>query len=87
MYRVVFEKGAIDGLKKLQKHAPQALSKLEQLLAEIAEHPRSGTGQAERLKHFTNETWSRRITREHRIVYEVRDQEILVLVLSVFGHY
>lgn len=87
MYVIDFTDDALKQLEKLKKHAPQSMPKLTQLLAEIAEHPRSGTGQAERLKHFANETWSRRITREHRIVYEVRDQEILVLVLSVFGHY
>lgn len=74
-------------MELLSKHAPSAMPKLQKLLAEIAEHPRTGTGQVERLKHFTNETWSRRITREHRLVYEIRDEEIIVLVLSAYGHY
>lgn len=63
------------------------MRKLIQLLSELEVHPRSGTGQAERLKYFSVETWSRRITREHRLVYEIHDDRILVIVLSVFGHY
>lgn len=87
MYRLVFDKNAQKDLKELQKHAPQAIPKLQALLAEIAEHPRTGTGQVERLKHFQEETWSRRITKEHRIVYRIYDDTVYILVLSVFRHY
>lgn len=87
MYRIEFTPNAQKDLVLLQKKAPESLPKLKKLLAEIAEHPRSGTGQVERLKHFTDETWSRRITKEHRIVYSIHDEVVKVLVLSVFGHY
>ena len=72
---------------RLRRYFPQAFQKASRLLAELEEHPRTGTGQVEQLKHFKNETWSRRITREHRLVYEIHDNEILVLVISAFGHY
>lgn len=71
----------------LQKKAPQALAKLAKLLDELKEHPRSGTGQCEQLKHYQEETWSRRITREHRLVYRIYDDIVEVLVISAFGHY
>lgn len=87
MYTIRFVDSALKDLRLLQKHAPQAISKLNALLLEIAEHPRSGTGQAERLKHYEVETWSRRINKEHRIVYEIHDDEIVVLILSLYGHY
>ena len=87
MYNLDFTDEALVQMSMLQKHAPKAMLKLRKLLAEIAEHPRTGTGQVERLKHYANETWSRRITREHRLVYEIRDEEVLVLVLSTYGHY
>ena len=87
MYVIRFSEDAQRDLLLLQKKAPQAINKLKQLLNEVAEHPRTGSGQVERLKHFTNETWSRRITREHRLVYEIHEAEIVVLVISTYGHY
>ena len=51
------------------------------------EHPRSGTGHPEPLKGGRDITWSRRITAHDRIIYEINDDEILVLVIDVEGHY
>ena len=87
MYRLSFSPDARRDLKLLEKKAPSALKKLYVLLAELEQHPRSGTGQCERLKHFEEETWSRRITREHRLVYRIYDDYVEVLVVSAYGHY
>ncbi len=87
MYLIEFTESAREDLLLLQKKEPQAINKVKALLTEIAEHPRTGTGKVERLKHYKNETWSRRITREHRLVYEIHENQILVLVISSFGHY
>ena len=87
MYRVIFSSDAQKDLIKLRKKAPIAIKKLISLLKELEEHPRTGTGRIEQLKHCSEETWSRRITSEHRIVYRIHDNVIEVLVLSVYGHY
>ncbi|MBQ1909590.1 MAG: Txe/YoeB family addiction module toxin [Bacteroidaceae bacterium] len=87
MYVVEFTADAQDDVRVLRRNSPHLLKKLAKLLAELREHPRTGTGQVEQLKHFQTETWSRRISREHRLVYEIHDNKVLVLVLSVFGHY
>lgn len=87
MYRVIFSKEAQEDLLLLQKHAPATIKKVRALLKELEEHPRSGTGQIEQMKHYAEETWSRRINREHRIVYRVYDDIVEVLVLSMYGHY
>lgn len=87
MYAVEFTIDAQKDVVLLQRKAPQAITKLAKLLDELREHPRTGTGQVERLKHFQNETWSRRITQEHRLVYEIYDDRVLVIVVSSFGHY
>ena len=71
----------------LQKKAPLAIKKLKSLLVELQEHPRTGTGQVELLKYYTEETWSRRINKEHRLVYRIYDDVVEVLVLSTYGHY
>ena len=87
MYRLVFTDDARRGLKILHKKAPNAIKKLNALLEEIQLHPNTGTGQIERLKHYGEETWSRRINHEHRIVYRVHEASVEVLILSVYGHY
>ena len=87
MYVIEFTSRAQEDVVALQQHNPQAIKKLYRLIDELREHPRTGTGQVEQLKHFPNETWSRRINREHRLVYEIDDEQVLVLVISSFGHY
>ncbi len=61
------------------------LNKLNTLLEEITEHPFTGTGKPEVLKHNLSGLWSRRINKKHRLVYEVIENN--VFILSVKGHY
>lgn len=87
MYTIVFTEDAKKDLKELNKKAPQTVSKLSKLLDEVREHPRTGTGQVEQLKGYDGSIYSRRITKEHRLVYKIYDEVVEVLVLSTFGHY
>lgn len=86
-YEIVFSEDAKKDLKILQRRAPLAIPKLLQLLEELREHPRTGTGQVEALKGYDGNVYSRRITKEHRLIYRIYDDVVEVLVLSVFGHY
>ncbi|MFV0531043.1 MAG: Txe/YoeB family addiction module toxin [Flavobacteriales bacterium] len=61
------------------------VNKITLLLEELVLHPFTGTGKPEPLKHSLTGCWSRRINREHRLVYEV--SEDLVFILSAKGHY
>ena len=61
------------------------LKKIETLLFEIIEHPFTGSGKPEPLKHNLTGFWSRRINQEHRLIYEVIEPN--VVVISAFGHY
>ena len=47
------------------------LKKLLIFFQELEEHPFTGTGKPEQLKHDLSGCWSRRINREHRLIYEV----------------
>ena len=50
------------------------IKKISNMLLELQEHPRTGTGQVEHLKHYTfEETWSRRINKQYRMIYEIHD--------------
>jgi len=54
------------------------LKKIFVLLNELTEHPFEGTGKPEALKHNLTGYWSRRINLEHRLVYEVLEDTILL---------
>lgn len=74
------EKHKKSGDKKL-------LLKIDKLLDELREHPTTGTGKPEKLKHYKVQTWSRRITSKHRLIYRIQNKNIVVLILSFWGHY
>jgi toxin YoeB len=59
--------------------------KIIKLLKEIRRTPFEGEGKPEALKHNLSGFWSRRITQEHRLVYEVTDE--IIRVISVRDHY
>lgn len=63
------------------------LLRISKLLADIEKHPFSGIGKPEPLKANFTGLWSRRITKEHRLVYSVSDGMIYVYVLSMRFHY
>jgi toxin YoeB len=63
----------------------QLIKKIKELLESINFNPHRGIGQPEQLKHSLSGVWSRRINREHRLVYEVEGE--IVYVLSLKGHY
>jgi toxin YoeB len=46
------------------------LTKILKLSEELQQHPFTGTGKPEQLKHQLTGLWSRRINKEHRIIYE-----------------
>ena len=55
------------------------------MVLEITHDPFKGTGKPEPLKHEFKGLWSRRITQEHRLVYEVTDKHIYIVGCE--GHY
>ncbi len=61
------------------------MNRITDLLNSIEENPFSGIGKPEALKHQLTGCWSRRITKEHRIVYRVTRDEIEII--SMKFHY
>lgn len=85
-YQLDFTEIALEDIDSHKKSGNKAiLNKLLTLLEELVEHPFTGTGKPEPLKHSLAGLWSRRINREHRLVYEVTDT--IIFVLSAKGHY
>lgn len=64
-----------------------AVNRLSQILDELREHPDTGFGRPEPLKHGKRGYWSRQITVKHRLVYQIRKEEITVLIVQAFGRY
>ena len=87
-YEIVLTNDAERDIKKLEKSGDKkSLAKLLLLFNELEEHPTTGTGRPERLKYHDVQTWSRRISEKHRLVYQIEEAVITVLVLSAWGHY
>lgn len=53
--------------------------RIVKLILEIDRTPFSGTGKPEPLRHNLKGLWSRRITSEHRLVYKVTEEEIVIV--------
>jgi toxin YoeB len=86
-YHLDFTDKAIEDISFFKKTGNKAiLNKLHSLLRELSEHPFTGTGKPEALKHNLSGLWSRRINQEHRLVYEVIGDTV-VIVIAAKGHY
>jgi len=86
-YTIIYQKQAIEDAQKLKSEEPKAFQKLLKLEAELKEHPRTGTGKPEPLSGNRSGQWSRRISKKHRLVYEIHDTKVVVIVLMAYGHY
>ena len=87
IYEVTFSDEAKENIKVLKRNEPPAYKKLLTLLIELQEHPTTGTGHPKPLSGDRIGQWSRRITDKHRLVYEIEEEIVAVLVLSTYGHY
>jgi toxin YoeB len=61
-----------------QQTNKKILKRINLLLKDISRHPFTGIGKPEPLKHKYQGFWSRRIDAEHRIIYQARENEILI---------
>ena len=86
-FEVIITPEAACDLVKLAKSEPKAYAKVQQFVKELREHPKTGTGHPEPLKGKPEGRWSREITKKHRLVYRIFDDEVVVLVLTAYGHY
>ena len=74
-------------LKKWKKSNPQLLKKFQKIFHELAEHPTTGTGHPEPLKGGQGITYSRRLSASDRIIYDIYENIITVLIIKDEGHY
>ena len=87
IYKIDIKEQAEYDLLRLAKEEPKAFLKAQSLIDELREHPKTGTGHPEPLRGDRAGQWSRHISKKHRLVYEIRETEVVVLVLTAYGHY
>lgn len=61
-----------------QKTDKKKLKRINDLLKDISRHPFEGIGNPEPLKYKYAGFWSRRMDDQHRLIYQMRDKEILI---------
>ena len=57
----------------------KVVEKIQKLLQDIVKDPFKGIGKPEQLKYKLTGCWSRRINREHRLVYRMVNEELQLL--------
>lgn len=87
-FRLEINKEASQDFDKIRKSGDKALfRKVEKIIFELSEHPHTGTGHPEPLKHNLVGYWSRRLNKKDRIIYQILEDEVIVVVVSALGHY
>jgi toxin YoeB len=75
---IVFLTNAWDDYIYWQKNDKKTLNKVNLLIKECCRTPFVGTGKPEKLKNDLSGWWSRRITQEHRLVYRVDGDNLII---------
>jgi toxin YoeB len=76
--KVTFSSQAWEDYLHWQQTDRKLLKRINALIKEISRTPFEGTGKPEPLRHALAGYWSRRITDEHRLVYKMQDDAVLI---------
>ena len=79
--RLVFSEHAWEDYLHWQRTERRILQRINALIRDIERSPFEGIGSPEPLRHSLSGFWSRRITDEHRIVYQVEDDALVIIQL------
>lgn len=86
-YKIAFLPRARKDFDEWKRTDVKTAERIKAILRDIAEHPFTGIGKPEPLKHNLTGKWSRRINKTDRIIYSVDGDKILVYVFSMTGRY
>ncbi|MEO1590872.1 MAG: Txe/YoeB family addiction module toxin [Cyanobacteria bacterium J06632_22] len=76
---VTFAAAAFEDFNQWALENKKIYKKIVELIRDIDRSPFQGLGKPEPLKHELQGYWSRRITQEHRLVYKVSDDAIIII--------
>jgi len=83
--RLKFEPQAFADLQYWIKYQPKIAKKMMRLIEESMKDPFGGIGKPEPLKNELSGWWSKRIDGEHRMIYQVENDDLIILKAK--GHY
>lgn len=76
---VSFHADAFEQYNEWAKINRKIFERIHRLITEAARNPFEGVGKPEPLKADLKGYWSRRISDEHRLVYKVTDEQIIIV--------
>lgn len=79
--KLIFSEHAWDDYQYWVETDRKMLKRVNRLIQEIVRNPFSGSGKPEPLKHGLSGYWSRRLDDEHRIVYRMSEDAVLIAQL------
>ncbi|MFC0628845.1 Txe/YoeB family addiction module toxin [Kribbella deserti] len=77
--RLVFTPHGWEDYTYWQTADRQQVKRINKLIEDALRNPKEGIGKPEPLKHMLQGTWSRRIDQEHRLVYLVDGDDLVIL--------
>jgi toxin YoeB len=83
--RVQFTEGAWQDFEWFLDRDKRIVKRIRELVKDIVRHPEEGIGKPEMLRFQLSGCWSRRITKEHRLVYKA-DKDVIIII-SCRYHY
>ncbi len=87
MYEVAISKSAEKVLATYKKSNKKVWNKCVKILQELVKHPKVGEGKPEPLVGGNMITYSRRLDKGLRIIYDIYEDEVRVLVIDVEGYH
>lgn len=85
MYKIVYRKQVVKDIPKIK--AIGLSEKVQRLIEVIRENPYQNPPQYEKLVGDLQGAYSRRINIQHRLVYQVFEEEKIVKIISIWSHY
>jgi toxin YoeB len=85
MKDISFTNKAFDEYNEWFETNVQMIDRIKILIRDIGREPFRGLGKPEPLKGNWSGYWSRRINNEHRLVYKVTNEQIIIVKCK--GHY
>ncbi len=79
--KLLFSENAWEDYLFWQKTDKKTLKRINKLIKDIQRNKYEGLGKPEALKHNLSGFWSRRITNEHRIIYKIENNFVLIAQL------
>ena len=79
--KLIFSENAWEDYLYWQNTDKQILKRINELIKDIRKNKYKGIGKPEPLKHNLSGYWSRRINNEHRLIYKVEEDKIMIAQL------